>query len=74
MSQDTINKVIEIVESEEELDGEMPDEIFENISYMVYNKDKENLAEMLRVLVRQTKKNIIKNIKKEFGMKYDDNE
>ena len=40
MSQDTINKVIEIVENEEELDGEMPDEIFATISYMIYNKDK----------------------------------
>ena len=70
MSQDTINKVIEIVESEEELDGEMPDEIFETISYMVYNKDKENLAEMIRVLVRQTKNSIIENIKKEFKDKY----
>ena len=68
MSEDVINKVITVIESEEELDGEMPDEIFDSILYMAYNKDKDNLAEMLRILVRQTKTSIIENIKKEFGV------
>jgi hypothetical protein len=60
-----INRCIEIVKNEEELDGEMPDSLYNKFQ----NLNKSQLTESLRALIKLTKNNIIRNIEKEFSEK-----
>lgn len=55
-----MERCLKCVGDEEELDGEMPDEMF--IAYQDIIKDKKALTETLRILVRLTKYGIRERI------------
>jgi hypothetical protein len=51
-----ISKILELIDLEEELDGEMPDEIWSQIQ--ILKDDKEAMTRFLRQTVIITKRNI----------------
>lgn len=60
-----VNEIINLIKEEEELEGEMPEELKDIIIKACERKDVFSIAEMLRTTVRLTKENIIKRIKEE---------
>jgi hypothetical protein len=55
-------KAIKAVKDEEELDGDMPDEIWNQFKEFIEIEDRDGLAEFCRILVRQTKLSIIERM------------
>lgn len=51
-------KALAAVEEEEELSGDMPPELWERLK----NADESTMTEMLRIVIRTTKKNISQRI------------
>lgn len=56
-------RALEVINSEPELPGDMPDEMWEAI-----RNDRNACAEAMRIVVRQTKSNIINNLKSKGGV------
>jgi hypothetical protein len=54
---------IDCVEQEEEFPGEMPDSLFETIKWGCREDDKEFIADVLRTVVRLTKRKIVKRLR-----------
>ena len=50
------------VESEPELPGEMPDEMWDALRGFAYRDDREGMIEALRITVRETKKGILERM------------
>jgi hypothetical protein len=53
---------IECVEQEPDFKGEMPGSLYSEFKWGVYADDKEYIANIIRTIVKITKKNIIKRI------------
>lgn len=50
--------VIEAIDAEPELPGEMPEEMWDTLRQFAYRDDREGMIEALRILVRLTKQGI----------------
>lgn len=61
-----IEKIINVIKTEEELPGPMPEDMWEMIKDCVRKEKKKEVEELLRCVVRATKKRIIWRIEDEF--------
>ena len=57
-------RCLKIIDSEPELPGPMPDELWVSIRQAAFDNDKATVAALLRATVRSTKKNIHLRIEK----------